>query len=508
MTTDIRRFEGESYLDFKKRYLASLAGEAVPEVVKDVAGSGMQGAKVVGSKFMDILNELDRPRGFGAGIWDELSPGAGDNVMDTRSFGQRLLEGGIEGWKDPSSKSYGDEFTSYYPKWLTDIPYLGATLKTGTEIGANIGGDFLTYTPAGAVTVPFKIIKGISNAVAASKAGSAVLRSKAVTDVLESFNVYTGDAAKSHKLVNMLRLEDRGADISAIREAAELNLRLEQIAKESGETLPDIKRAILDAIEAGETAGLARYGDDAIKFADDEIDFYKKLKETENAHGITTADLMRSVGEDGKQILIPGIGMTRAMQMGVGGYVPHILQRGTLGYKVKSLMHRAMPFTSQRKIAGTISEINAKHGRKLFMDDPVALHVLRGMWSARATAASRMVNNAGEEFGIRIGKTAKDKSGNTVYYDTAGNKIDDTVFADPIPGTSQYMLPLDMARVIQRQHRVLSSPEEVKGMLKTYDEIQNWWKKYALATRPAWHTRNAYGNFWNAYFIGGLTDPR
>ena len=115
MTTDIRRFEGESYLDFKKRYLASLAGEAVPEVVKDVAGSGMQGAKVVGSKFMDILNELDRPRGFGAGIWDELSPGAGDNVMDTRSFGQRLLEGGIEGWKDPSSKSYGDEFTSYYP---------------------------------------------------------------------------------------------------------------------------------------------------------------------------------------------------------------------------------------------------------------------------------------------------------------------------------------------------------------------------------------------------------
>ena len=510
MTTDIRRFEGESYLDYKKRYLASLASEVVPEVVKDAADSGMQGAKVVGSKFMDILNEVDRPRGFSAGVWDEISPQAGGNLMDARSFGQRLLEGGIEGWKDPSSKSFGDEFTHYYPKWFTDIPYVGATFTTGTEIGANIGGDFLTYTPAGVVTVPYKIIKGISNAVAASKAGSAVLRSKAVTGVLERFNVHTGDAAAAQKLVNMLRLEDRGADISGIREAAELNLRLEQIAKESGETLPDIKRAILDAIEAGETAGLARYGDDAIKFADDEVDFYKKLRETENAHNITTADLMRSIGASEKQMSIPGLGemSTRGMQMGVEGYVPHILQRGTLGYKVKSLMHRAMPFTSQRKIAGTISEINAKHGRKLFMDDPVALHVLRGMWSARATAASRMVNNAGEEFGIRIGKTVKDKSGNTVYYDTAGNKIDDTVFVNPIPSSSKYVLPLDMARVIQRQHRVLSSPTEVKGMLKTYDEIQNWWKKYSLATRPAWHTRNAFGNFWNAYFIGGLTDPK
>ena len=31
--------------------------------------------------------------------------------------------------------------------------------------------------------------------------------------------------------------------------------------------------------------------------------------------------------------------------------------------------------------------------------------------------------------------------------------------------------------------------------------------KNPLGLRPAWHTRNAFGNFWNAYLIGGLTDP-
>ena len=481
--------------------------EDIRNYVSELAEGAKQGSKVVGSAFMDVINVIDKPRGFAAGVWDELSPGAGSDVMDERSFSERLLEGGVEGWKDPSSKSFGDEFTSLYPKWFTDIPYLGATAKFGTDITANIMGDPLTYAPTAVVTVPYRIVKGAVNAVAGAKAAQPVLQSKAVTGFLEAFNIYTGDAAAAQKFLNILRLEDKGADITAVRDSAELLQRLEQIAKASGETVPDIKKAILDAVEAGQISTLARYGDDAIKYATDEVSYFKALLESERAHGINVADLMRVTGDDGKQILIPGMGMRRAMELGVGGYLPHILQRGTIGYKVQSLLKRAMPFASQRKIAGTISEINAKHGRKLFMDDPVALHVIRGMWSARATAASRMLNKAGDEFGVRVGRTVESTTpgGKPTHFDTAGNKIDEDWYV--IPGSSHAM-PAQMARVIQRQHALLSSPKEIKGLLKTYDNVQNWWKKYSLATRPAWHTRNAIGNIWNAYFIGGLTDAR
>ena len=56
--------------------------------------------------------------------------------------------------------------------------------------------------------------------------------------------------------------------------------------------------------------------------------------------------------------------------------------------------------------------------------------------------------------------------------------------------------------------KILSDPKALRGLIKTFDEIQTWWKKYALALRPAWHSRNAFGNFWNAYFLGGLTNAK
>lgn len=479
--------------------------EAVPEPIRE---SIKQGSEIVGSKFMGAVNVLDKPRGFTAGVWDEL--GDEPSVVDERSFLQRALEGGIEGWKMPSTKSFGDEFTHYYPEWFTDIPYVGATAKFGTDVTANILGDPFTWTPAGVVTVPFRLMRGAAGLVGATKGAQKVMQSKAVTGLLEDFNIYTGDAAAAQKLVNMLRLEDKGADIRAVRESVELNKKLQQIADASGSDIVDLKRAILDAVEAGKYGDLARYGDDAIRYARNEEEFFKLLLQTERAHGVNVADMMRAIDADPKQIALfkgdAGMTVTRAMQLGVKGYWPHILKKNTLGYKVKSLMHRALPFASERKISGTINEINAKHGRSFFMDDPVSLHVLRSMWSARATAASRMMNTAGEKFGVRVGRTVENRGGNPTHFDTSGNPIPNDWIKLP---ESDFAMPLDVARVIQRQHRLLNDPKALKHFGgKMYTDVLNWWKKYSLATRPAWHTRNAIGNLWNNYFIGGLTNPR
>ena len=512
-STRKRREEPNSYSivptidwDAATSAIASAPGRAIDAVVPEsVQESVKQGSEIVGSKFMGAVNVLDKPRGFAAGVWDELGSDAGSNVMDERTFLERAAEGAMEGWRDPSSKSFGDEFTSLYPKWFTDIPYLGATAKFGTDVTANIGGDILTYTPAAVVTVPFRLMKAAMSLAGKTKAVNKVIQTKAVTDLLENFNIYTGDAAKAQKLVNMLRLEDRGADISAVRDSVRLNQELEEIATAAGASVADLKRGILDAIETGKYGDIARYGDDAIRYAKSEEEFFKLLLQTERAAGIDVADLMRAIG-DPKQVVLPGMTLTRAEQLGVKGYLPHILKKSTLSYNIKALMRRSMPFASERKISGTINEINAKRGRAFFMDDPVALHVLRGMWSARATAASRLLNSAGEQFGVRVGRTVENVGGNPTHYDTAGNLIDPNWHV--LKG-SDYAMPLDAARIIQRQHRVLSNPKELRHFGgKMYTDVLNWWKNYSLATRPAWHTRNAIGNLWNNYFIGGLTNPR
>ena len=87
---------------------ASAGFEALPERVQSGARAVGQGSKVAGSKFMDILMNLDRPRGALAGAWEELGPEE-TSVMDDRSMARRIWEGMGQGWREPSSKSYFPE---------------------------------------------------------------------------------------------------------------------------------------------------------------------------------------------------------------------------------------------------------------------------------------------------------------------------------------------------------------------------------------------------------------
>ena len=220
---------GSSALD-----LAVLAGDYIPDPI-------IQGSKVVGSGFMDAMNVLDKLRGGAAGIWDvagEYGPkitrdkrsgeydmenlftadwfGREDSVVDDRSsFIDRVMKSAKEGWKDPSTKSFGDEFTSLYPDWLSKVPgsqFVG-------DVAANIAGDPLTYTPTAAVTVPSRLIWSAIKWSGGDKlAGTGPVKS-----VLEALNVFTGDAKKAQKIVNDLRLEQQGSDTLTARAASELN---------------------------------------------------------------------------------------------------------------------------------------------------------------------------------------------------------------------------------------------------------------------------------------------
>jgi len=476
--------------------------EHIPDPIK-------QGSKVVGSGVMDVINVVDKLRGAAAGTWDvmgqygpriERDERTGEysadslfsdwtaykgSVTDEKDFIDRVLEGAAEGVANPSTKSFWDEFGSLIPEGAKEyapggVP-VGASGEFVGDVAANIAGDPLTYTPAAVVTVPFKIISG-----AAKKIGAPIGRMGPVKSVLEALNIYTGDAAIAKKLVNDVRLEHQGIRTMGDREGEVLNAQLTEIAKQAGVSVPELKSAIVEGIESGTIPNLGMYSQDVINFAEGEVDFYKKLLAREKAGGVPTEDIAARAGE---------LGIVKE------GYMPHVPGEEffgkTLTQKMVNLLSPKVPSSQKRALEGTIKDINEKMGRSFFLDDPVTLHRLRKIWSDQALASNRLLSKAADEFGM-VAK--KDKDG--VYRAKDGSRVPDDW--EILKGVAY---PSEIHRVLSRADKILSSPQEVHKLFKAFDATQNWWKKYALALRPAWHTRNAFGNFWNAYLIGGLTNP-
>ena len=208
---------------------------------------------------------------------------------------------------------------------------------------------------------------------------------------------------------------------------------------------------------------------EAVKFAGDERKFYEQILDAETLADTPTKDIMR-----------------RSEELGIEGYVPHV-RNDTFTAKVKRLLSGSMGAQKQRGIAGTIEEINAQKGITFFMDDPATLRTMRLRWHNQMMAADRAMTRASSEFGTAIGSNK------------GGKRLDTN--GDPIPDDwvtlKNYAYPPQIGRVLNQQYQLLKSPAKANEAIKMYDEVQNWWKKYSLASRPAWHSRNAIGNFWN-----------
>jgi len=71
-----------------------------------------------------------------------------------------------------------------------------------------------------------------------------------------------------------------------------------------------------------------------------------------------------------------------------------------------------------------------------------------------------------------------------------------------------FVAPKQVARQIEDHISLMAGDvvgeTELKKFLRMYDDVQNAWKAWTLGVRPAYHTRNAVGNFLNAYTITGL----
>lgn len=78
---------------------------------------------------------------------------------------------------------------------------------------------------------------------------------------------------------------------------------------------------------------------------------------------------------------------------------------------------------------------------------------------------------------------------------------------DAVLGQSQakFFAPASIKRQIEDTLSVMSGPSgRANKFINAYDKATNTWKSWSLGVRPAYHTRNAIGNMWNAYMIAGV----
>jgi len=93
-------------------------------------------------------------------------------------------------------------------------------------------------------------------------------------------------------------------------------------------------------------------------------------------------------------------------------------------------------------------------------------------------------------------------------YKLAATHADAVVEAMKKSSAGVFHAPKQVARQIEDAMEVMSGSakgnKEVQKFLELYDTTQNSWKAWTLGVRPAYHSRNAIGNLWNAYLVTGM----
>jgi hypothetical protein len=98
--------------------------------------------------------------------------------------------------------------------------------------------------------------------------------------------------------------------------------------------------------------------------------------------------------------------------------------------------------------------------------------------------------------------------------------VDDPRFADDLTGIdkkveglepgdfSQFRAPKEVSRSIDEYLDFSRNNSEMNRVKRLYDGVQNSWKGWTLAVRPAYHMRNLMGNITNAYLVSGVKNPK
>lgn len=443
---------------------ASAVGETVEAGWNALPEGVKQPLKTTGNFLLDAIDYLQRPFQAVAVGGKEVGKAAERNIKPSDVFGLTTLSRafskpeerqavvsaagrGIRGEEKASTQELlSDDFRKNNPVKAAVIGFAGDVL----------------IDPLNLVN-PFGVAKGF---VKTGPGTTSIPTRLADNELFRTFNITTGDVDKARDLYNQYRYLRDKATNEGVRNAKVLNNEIKVLSKQSGIPVNELKAKIVHDIETGSLS------DDVIGQLEQKIiDRNRDILEQQRAAGVEIGDL----GET---------------------YMPHILTKeaddivNNTGIKnFYGLRPSAKtPSGIAREIEGTVSEINAKNlygTNKFFQDDPAILSGVAEFRAANAIAGKKFLEDA-----KALGVKEADAPDNFVT----------------VPEVSGYRFDPDVAKRLKTSYQKLTNQEEVGKFLKVYDGAQNWWKMWTLGIRPAYHTKNAIGNAWNAY-LGGLSNP-
>lgn len=450
-------------------------GEAIPQVVKDVAGKVAEGAsftweqlpenvqkvgRSTGNFLLDAIDVLQRPfqavatYGKALGQTEAAKTGAPLwEILSTENLA-KAQQAGIKGLKGQEKASFQealpDQFRRENPVKSMLLGFMGDVVLDPLK-GEVVGPIFKTAKTA-----------------ASTGADSIGLSSKlADNELYRNIVLKEGDVAKAKEIYDSYRYLKDKARVESVGNAKALNNQIKALSKQTDIPVNELKAKIFQDIETGNLS------DDAIGELEKNIIAQNRARlEASRAAGVEVGDL----GET---------------------YMPHIATKeaddvlNNTGIK-NFFGIRPSAKTPQgiaREIEGTVAEINAKNvygTSKFFQDDPAIALGVADFNAAQAIAGRKFLDDAAQ-FGIKA--------------DTAPATY------KTIPEIPELKFEPKVADQLSRSYRSLTNSEEINKFLKVYDGAQNWWKMWSLGARPAYHAKNTIGNLWNNY-LGGVTSPK
>lgn len=442
---------------------ASAVAETVSEGFKALPEPVQSAARSTGNFLLDTLDYLQRPFQAVAVATKEARKLQGEQPSDptkiqlpaafTSEGAARIRAAagrGIKGEEKASTQELlSDEFRKANPVKAAVIGFAGdAVLDPLNVVGA----------------VPFKVTKAAIETIP----GSTTIPSRLTdNELFRAFNVTTGDTDKARTLFNNYRYLRDKARNEGVRDAKSLQKEIKKLSKQTGMPVDEIKAKIVHDIET-DNLSTGEIG----QIEQGIINRNRELLAEQQAAGVEVGDL----------------GVT---------YMPHILS-SQADEILKDLDKKNFyglrpsaksPSAVQRELEGTVAEINAKNiygTNKFFLDDPAIMTGVAEYRAANAIAGKKFLKDV-EELGV------PEANAPASYVS--------------IPEVPKLRFAPEVANLVNRSYRTLTDTTEMSKFLKVYDGALNWWKMWSLGVRPAYHTKNAIGNVWNAY-LGGLRNPK
>ena len=465
------------------------AGANPPDLSESMIGRFAQGVGKTGNFLFDLIMLFDKPRNAlasgamsavddpsPANIWQGVKEGFAQDVETYSQDAYPLVEELVTGERT-------DRFRKEYP-----------ITSTLTGIGTDIATDPLTYAPSALLSVPYRLAKGAGRLARLDKGFASLVKDN--QNFFAGFNVYVGNARKAKELSDKYRHFIEGAEFKGLRSADELDAVINDLARQSGVPREELMQGVVDNIETGRRKfKLGKFESEAQALERHLIKRNKDILDLEKSYSVKISDL----GET---------------------YFPHILTKEALqSNNIKQTVNNYInkpdlthASTKQRKLEGTLKEINEMHlsetGMKQFTDNISEAMFIRELRHASVVQSARYIDDVTEKFGVSVANKSDNQIDALIdnNYREIQLSVPKDVSGEFVKRYKGTYFPDDVAKVIEQQYKIMSNPDELNKIIRAYDGVQNWWKKWSLGARPAYHARNFVGNIWNSY-VGGLNNP-